>query len=202
MQYLNTQQLSHLLQATLREGASLLVDGSYVQQILVNAVETGDSEAKKATRTILLSYLVSHAEAWRNMTARSILISMVQRIMDEKRSSLFQAFISEALDSETTIFPSATATETRNYWNLIFRSLKTRSTSDDSLQLVIRALRDTREGVLSTSLRAEARGAVSDWMLQMATHEQRLEIFEVASGLVRDSKVVGHDASGRFTIMN
>lgn len=200
MQYLDTQQLSHLLQATLREEASLLVDGSYVQQTLVNAVETGDSEAKKATRTILLSYIVSHAEAWRSITARSILITMVQRIMDEKRSNLFQAFISEALDSETTTFPSATATESRNYWNLIFRSLKTRSTSDDSLQLVIRVLRDTREGVFSTSLRAEARGAVSDWILQTATHEQRIEIFEVASGLVRDRKVVGHDASGHHNV--
>ena len=166
-----------------------------MQQVFVDALEASDTESKKLTRSVLASYIMSHAEAWRNISARSALFSAIQRIVDEKRSSLFQTFIVEALDSTLPKSIGGTAIENKQYWTLVLKGLKARSVSDEALRLFARVLESSRTDDFVTSLRVEVRSALEDWILKAATSHQRCEIFETVSSVARTSDIVSKPRS-------
>lgn len=168
----------------------MLLDGAYVQQVFVDALQVTESESKKLTRTILTSYIVSHAEAWRNVSARSALISAVQRIVDEKRSSLFQTFITDALEPVSEHSLAGNAVEAEEYWSLVLKALRTRNLSDEAALLFTRVLKDSRTDMFISSLRAKVRSAMVDWVLKAASPNQRFEIFESASSVARAGEIV------------
>lgn len=183
LQYLNWQQYRALLQVIVREEASLLIDGTYVQQALFKAVQDQEHERTPLTRQNLLGFVISHAEAWHSIPARIGLFSTVQRLVEEKRTTLFQPFVTECTEKRST-FSSEPEKEGTEYWKFVLKGLKARSLSDDAMQLAKQVLNTTGQETLEIALRAEFRRAIQSWMLPAANSAQRLVLYETILSLI------------------
>jgi hypothetical protein len=179
--------------------ADLCLDGKYIREVLPSVLESEDAQGRSIPKQALLSYFMSHVEAWYDLEIRTALLLALQPILDAKRSSLLLPLMLEAAQPVSRQFSASTGSAD-TYYKVLWQGYRCRHMSTEALQALLQILNSERKENTALALRSATRAALKNRLLSLMTPDQRIQLCENAlvlakhlsmvSGLLRARKMI------------
>jgi hypothetical protein len=122
------------------------MDGSYLDQLhQTKLTDSTQVSRKKSLSRAVVSYLISHADIWTDLSARAVLLRLADSIHDDTKVTLIRPQVLQALQSTSPVVEQSLTTDIDQYTSSLIRSYDTLpkgGLSEEDLALFLQILKN------------------------------------------------------------